>query len=77
MSKPIDHSEASLMVLEAFNIRPGTATVTQQVDMIIGAALRLPPDTQIREHHLTGTREQFAARLASVRALFERVMVPK
>lgn len=75
--KPLSYADACEMVLRAFNVQPGpTATVDEQVAVIISAALRMPwADWEIARRPLT--RNQFAEMLASVRALFLHVMVPK
>ena len=65
----ISHGTAVIMVRETFN-----AMDPEQIETIIGAACRgdWPKDS-----YWGFTREEFAARLASVQALFRHVMITR
>lgn len=81
MSKGISYATAQKMVRDTFNLTPMRgATIDDQVAVIIGAACRArDPELLSSAWRQDGlntslTAEEFAARLASVKALFFHVM---
>ena len=68
-SQVISHGAAVNMVRETFNV-----TEYEQIETIIGAACR---GNWPKDSYWSFTREEFAARLASVQALFRHVMITR
>ena len=75
-SQVISHGDAVIMVRETFNVMD-----PERIEAIIGAIIGAVPFQGKRrgdwpkDSYWSFTREEFAARLASLQALFRRVMI--